>query len=194
MCDRMGLRAVTRTQLAAATEPLANGSAPDVVVVNSTGELGSLYKRATLAFVGKSLRGQGGQNFIEAAAVGAPIVVRPNMQNFKVITPAFINHQAVVHVTAQFVLPNSLHATNRRACATDPPCQCPRTPPAAATPRLPRGHACTREPPSATLSRGSRRKKDPSRNGPAAAAAVGTRPRPPSSNGARAGGRERTQF
>ncbi len=109
MCDRMGLRAVTRTQLAAATTPLSNGSTPDVLVVNSTGELGSLYKRATLAFVGKSLRGQGGQNFIEAAPVGTPIVIGPNMQNFKIITREFINKQAVVQVTDEFELAASLH-------------------------------------------------------------------------------------
>ena len=64
LCDRMGLRAVTRSQLGEATEIFSNGSTPDVIVVNSTGELSSLYKRATLAFVGKSLRGNGGQNFI----------------------------------------------------------------------------------------------------------------------------------
>ncbi|MCE0523597.1 MAG: 3-deoxy-D-manno-octulosonic acid transferase [Methylacidiphilales bacterium] len=110
MCDRMGLRAVTRTQLAASHEPLGNGSSPDVLVVNSTGELSSLYKRATLAFVGKSLRGQGGQNFIEAAPVGTPIVIGPNMQNFKVITREFINQQAIVQVTDEFELANCLHA------------------------------------------------------------------------------------
>jgi 3-deoxy-D-manno-octulosonic-acid transferase len=110
MCDRMGLRAVTRTQLAAATVPLGNGSSPDVLVVNSTGELSSLYKRVTLAFVGKSLRGNGGQNFIEAAPVGTPIVIGPNMQNFKVITREFINRQAIVQVTDEFELANCLHA------------------------------------------------------------------------------------
>lgn len=110
MCDRMGLRAVTRTQLAAATTPLDNGSSPDVLVVNSTGELSSLYKRVTLAFVGKSLRGQGGQNFIEAAAAGTPIVVGPNMQNFKVITREFIDQHAIVQVTDEFELANCLHA------------------------------------------------------------------------------------
>ncbi len=110
LCDRMGLRAVTRTQLAAATEPLANGSSPDVVVVNSTGELSSLYKRVTLAFVGKSLRGNGGQNFIEAAPNGTPIVVGPNMQNFRIITREFINRQAVVQVTDEFELATRLHA------------------------------------------------------------------------------------
>ena len=114
----MGLRVVMRSQLAAATEPLsnggppANGSMPDVLVVNSTGELSSLYKRVTLAFVGKSLRGQGGQNFIEAAPVGTPIVIGPNMQNFKVITREFINQQAVVQVTDEFELANCLHAVS----------------------------------------------------------------------------------
>ena len=110
MCDRMGLRAVTRSQLAAATGPMSNGTTPDVLVVNSTGELGALYKRVTLAFVGKSLRGQGGQNFIEAAPVGTPIVVGPNMQNFKVITREFLKRQAIVQITDEFELAGCLRA------------------------------------------------------------------------------------
>ena len=108
LCDRMGLQAVTRTQLAAATEPLANGSSPDVLVVNSTGELRSLYKRVTLTFVGKSLRGQGGQNFIEAARVGTPIIVGPNMQNFEVATREFLSRQAIIQITDEFELSQQL--------------------------------------------------------------------------------------
>jgi 3-deoxy-D-manno-octulosonic-acid transferase len=108
LCDRMGLRALTRTQLATATEPMSNGSTPDVLVVNSTGELSSLYKRATIAFVGKSLRGQGGQNFIEAASGGTAIVVGPNMQNFKVITREFLSQQAIVQVFDEFELAQRL--------------------------------------------------------------------------------------
>jgi len=110
MCDRMGMRAVMRSQLAATEATMSNGSTPDVLVLNSTGELGAIYKRATLAFVGKSLRGHGGQNFIEAAPVGTPIVIGPNMQNFKIITREFINQQAVVQVTDEFELANCLHA------------------------------------------------------------------------------------
>jgi 3-deoxy-D-manno-octulosonic-acid transferase len=110
LCERMGLRAVTRNQLAAATEPLSNGSTPDVVIVNSTGELSALYKRGTLTFVGKSLRGNGGQNFIEAAPGGTPIVVGPNMQNFKVITREFLSRQAIVQVVDEFELSQRVHA------------------------------------------------------------------------------------
>jgi 3-deoxy-D-manno-octulosonic-acid transferase len=104
LCDRMGLRTVTRAQLAAATAPLANGRSPEVLVVNSTGELRSLYKRATLAFVGKSLRGRGGQNFIEAAPMGTPIIVGPNMQNFEVATREFLSRKAIIQVTDEFEL------------------------------------------------------------------------------------------
>jgi 3-deoxy-D-manno-octulosonic-acid transferase len=108
LCEKMGLRAVLRSQLSAATEPLANGSTPDALVVNSTGELRSLYKRVTLAFVGKSLRGHGGQNFIEAARVGMPIVVGPNMQNFSVATREFLDRKAIVQVSDEFELAASL--------------------------------------------------------------------------------------
>jgi 3-deoxy-D-manno-octulosonic-acid transferase len=108
LCERMGLRVVTRSELSAATETLANGSTPDALVVNSTGELRSLYKRVTLAFVGKSLRGNGGQNFIEAARVGMPIVVGPNMQNFAVATREFLDRQAIVQVSDEFELAGAL--------------------------------------------------------------------------------------
>jgi 3-deoxy-D-manno-octulosonic-acid transferase len=89
---------------------LSNGSSPEVVVVNSTGELRTLYKRATLAFVGKSLRGRGGQNFLEAARVGLPIVVGPNMQNFAVTTREFLERGAIVQVSDEFELASTLRA------------------------------------------------------------------------------------
>jgi 3-deoxy-D-manno-octulosonic-acid transferase len=107
-CDRLGLRTVTRNQLAAATAPLGNGHSPEVLVVNSTGELRALYQRATLSFVGKSLRGQGGQNFIEAAPSGAPILVGPNTQNFEVITREFLRRDALLQVSDEFELGRAL--------------------------------------------------------------------------------------
>jgi 3-deoxy-D-manno-octulosonic-acid transferase len=110
MCERAGLRAVLRSQLAISTEALANGSSPEVVVVNSTGELRALYKRATLAFVGKSLRGHGGQNFLEAVRVGLPVVVGPNMQNFAVSTREFLERRAIVQVSDEFELVSALRA------------------------------------------------------------------------------------
>ena len=110
ICDRMGLRTVTRAQLASAMTALSNGTSPEVLVVNSTGELRSLYKKATLAFVGKSLRGHGGQNFIEAAPMATPIIVGPNMQNFEVATREFLSRNAIIQVTDEFELAANIEA------------------------------------------------------------------------------------
>ena len=108
VCKQMGLRAVLRSELAAAAEPFGNGNSPDAVIVNSTGELRALYKRADVAFVGKSLRGHGGQNFLEAAIVGLPIVVGPNMQNFTVITREFVQQQAIIQISDEFELARAM--------------------------------------------------------------------------------------
>ena len=58
---------------------------PDVLLVDSTGELKSFFAVATVVFMGKSLTAQGGQNPIEPAAVGRAIVFGPFMQNFRAV-------------------------------------------------------------------------------------------------------------
>jgi 3-deoxy-D-manno-octulosonic-acid transferase len=70
----------------------------DCLIVNSTGELKWFYKIATVIFVGKSLVGQGGQNIVEAAASGHPVVFGPHMQNFRAIAREFVDHGACVQV------------------------------------------------------------------------------------------------
>ena len=67
-----GPTVLLRTELDA---PLSNGHVPEALVLNTTGELKAVYPKATLAFIGKSLRARGGQNFIEAARV-LPTVAR----------------------------------------------------------------------------------------------------------------------
>jgi len=53
-----------------------------LVILDRMGVLSSLYREATVVFVGRSLRGTGGQNPIEPAAAGKPIVFGPHMENF----------------------------------------------------------------------------------------------------------------
>ena len=48
--------------------------------------------------MGKSLVGEGGQNIVEAAASGHPVVFGPNMQNFKAIAAEFVAAGAGVQV------------------------------------------------------------------------------------------------
>jgi len=51
-------------------------------VADTLGELGLLYRLAPLAFVGRSLVGQGGQNPLEPARLGCAIAVGPHTANF----------------------------------------------------------------------------------------------------------------
>jgi 3-deoxy-D-manno-octulosonic-acid transferase len=45
--------------------------------------LGRLYHLATLVFVGGSFVPRGGQNILEPAAAGRPVLFGPHMQNFR---------------------------------------------------------------------------------------------------------------
>jgi len=58
------------------------GSAP-VTVLDSIGELAAAYRLATLVFVGGSFVTRGGQNVLEPAAQGKPVLFGPHMENFK---------------------------------------------------------------------------------------------------------------
>lgn len=72
-------------------EPLAGS----VLVLDSIGELASLYSLATVAFVGGSLVPRGGHNIIEPAMYGAPIVIGNHYENFREIVDFFRTRDAV---------------------------------------------------------------------------------------------------
>lgn len=69
-----------------------------VVVVDQIGYLRSLYSLAEIVFVGKSLTVGGGQNIIEPAFFGKPILVGPQMQNFKDVVRIFLEAGGVIQV------------------------------------------------------------------------------------------------
>ena len=81
---------------------------PDCLLVNTTGELKWFYGAASVIFVGKSLVGEGGQNIVEAAASGHPVVFGPNMQNFKAIAAEFVAAGAGVQVADRAELVHAL--------------------------------------------------------------------------------------
>jgi 3-deoxy-D-manno-octulosonic-acid transferase len=55
-----------------------------VILVDTIGELGALWGLADVAFVGGSMDGRrGGQNMIEPAAYGAPVIFGPHVWNFR---------------------------------------------------------------------------------------------------------------
>ena len=54
-----------------------------VVLLDSLGELASVYRLSSAAFIGGSLVPTGGHNPIEAARFGVPVIVGPSMENFR---------------------------------------------------------------------------------------------------------------
>ena len=60
----------------------AGGRAP-VTILDTIGELAVAYRLATLVFVGGSFVTRGGQNVLEPAAQGRPVLFGPHMENFK---------------------------------------------------------------------------------------------------------------
>lgn len=116
--QRRGLRVATRS----APDPWREngGAEPEVIISDTTGELKFLYEKATIAFVGKSLRCRGGQNFLESVHRGTPTVLGPNMQNFAVITRDFVKSGGVLQVADEAELVQTLdellrHPTRREA-------------------------------------------------------------------------------
>lgn len=99
---------IRRSQLPIARPSAAsNGSAPGeyaipeevtVFLLDSIGELASLYRVADGAFVGGSLVDSGGHNILEPAAFGKVPVFGPSMENFAAIAARFKAADAAVQV------------------------------------------------------------------------------------------------
>jgi 3-deoxy-D-manno-octulosonic-acid transferase len=66
-----------------------------IVLLDTIGELASVYSLASAAFVGGSLIPAGGHNPLEPAQFGVPIVMGPYFANFRAITEDLLAHQAV---------------------------------------------------------------------------------------------------
>jgi 3-deoxy-D-manno-octulosonic-acid transferase len=66
-----------------------------VLLVDTIGELASLYSLGDIAFVGGSLVPRGGHNIIEPAQHGIPIIVGNHTENFRDIIGLFQIHDAV---------------------------------------------------------------------------------------------------
>ena len=94
--EARGLTVLRRSEIGPGAAPAER---PDVLLVDTTGELMGFYSCATIIFVGKSLSGQqGGQNIIEPAWWGKPVLVGPNMKNFAAVMEEFLGANAILQV------------------------------------------------------------------------------------------------
>jgi len=77
---------------AGSIKPLKSGQ---IVLLDTIGELASVYSLASAAFVGGSLIPAGGHNPLEPAQFAVPIVIGPNYANFRDITEYLRAHDAI---------------------------------------------------------------------------------------------------
>ncbi len=69
-----------------------------VLVLDTIGELEKIYALGDIIFIGKSLLRGGGQNFLEPAQFGKPILFGSHMENFEDMVSAFVRGGGAIQV------------------------------------------------------------------------------------------------
>ena len=80
------------------TSSLACCKTADVLLGDSLGEMPWYYAQAQVAIIGGSFAPLGGQNFIEACALGVPVIVGPHTRNFEQAVHDALEEGAAVRV------------------------------------------------------------------------------------------------
>lgn len=97
-----GWNVIRRTDLVSTgdctTSSLACCKTADVVLGDSLGEMPWYYAQAQVAIIGGSFAPLGGQNFIEACALGVPVIVGPHTRNFEQAVNDALEEGAVIRV------------------------------------------------------------------------------------------------
>ena len=95
VCRKHGLNTL-RTSEANVKKDVINRK--PVLILDTMGNLSSLYSVATVVFIGGSLIKKGGHNIVEPARFSKPVVFGPYMDNFRDMAERFLNYGASVLV------------------------------------------------------------------------------------------------
>ena len=96
LLDQSGIDWVKRSGWRSQAENLIAAIRPgQIVLLDTIGELASVYSLAAVAFVGGSIVAAGGHNPLEPAQFGVPIVMGPNYVNFRAITDDLLARDAL---------------------------------------------------------------------------------------------------
>jgi 3-deoxy-D-manno-octulosonic-acid transferase len=85
LLKQSGVAMVRCSELTSTTQPIAGGT---VLLLDTIGDLASMYSEGAVAFVGGSLVPRGGHNPLEPAQFGVPVVMGESYVNFKEIVGA----------------------------------------------------------------------------------------------------------
>lgn len=75
-----------------------NDQQSQVILLDSIGELQSVYSLASIVFVGGSIANTGGHNVLEPAAAGACVITGAHTFNFQLIVENFVNAGAIIQL------------------------------------------------------------------------------------------------
>jgi len=114
-----GLRYTLRSQLDLVPDP-------EILLLDSTGELKDWYPLASVVVIGKSFTGTGGQNPVEALLAHKPVICGPHMENFAFLVNELVHAQALLQLGSAIDLPRAIlqilrdpGATQRMITAAD---------------------------------------------------------------------------
>jgi 3-deoxy-D-manno-octulosonic-acid transferase len=93
-----GLRCLRRTTANSSDSVDTDHSTWDVFLLDTIGELSSIFSSAQVVFIGGSLVPRGGHNVLEPAAASRAIVFGSHMENFREISALFIASGAAIQV------------------------------------------------------------------------------------------------
>jgi len=80
------------------SSPVPSASGESVVIVDAIGRLTDLYALAAVVFIGGSIVRHGGQNPVEAAILGKPVIFGPHMFNFRDISADLLRAGGAIEV------------------------------------------------------------------------------------------------
>ncbi len=93
LLDASGRAWLRRSQWQQPIQPMIQPG--QILLLDTIGELASVYSLASVAFIGGSLVPAGGHNPLEPAQFGVPVVMGPSYENFRAIVEDLRAHDAI---------------------------------------------------------------------------------------------------
>ncbi len=84
----------------------------EIILLDSIGELQSVYPLASVVFVGGSIARTGGHNILEPAAVGACVITGAHTFNFQLIVETFVKAGAIIQMRPMSYLEATVELAN----------------------------------------------------------------------------------
>lgn len=100
LIEKMGFLPVLKTTLDNFNYNWKNSN-KEIILIDTVGDLGKIYSLADYVFVGKSLVPFGGQNMMEPAGLGKPVIFGPHTFNFKEEVDLLLENRAVKMVETE---------------------------------------------------------------------------------------------